>query len=88
MPVDRDLAYESLKWVDPKVYRIYCKLRYGGMAPREFNGDSESFRKLYLTEKLNDALDMLEAKGRIEVLNDYDNEQILFKKNRHGALDV
>jgi len=88
MPVDRDLVYESLKWTDPRVYRIYCKLRYGGMDPGRINGDSESFRKLYLTEKLNDALDMLEAKGCIGILNDYDNEQILFEKNRHGALDL
>jgi len=28
MPVDRELAYECLKWVDPKAYRAYLRLRY------------------------------------------------------------
>ena len=88
MPVDRDLAYESLKWVEPEVYRIYCKLRYVGMDPREINGYTESVRKFYLTEKLNDALDMLEAKGHITILNDYQNELILYTKNGENALDV
>lgn len=88
MPVDRDLAYESLKWVEPEVYRIYCKLRYIEVNPGEINGYTESLRKFYLTEKLNDALDMLEAKGHITILNDYQNEQILYTKNGENALDV
>ena len=88
MPVDRDLAYESLKWVEPEVYRIYCKLRYVGVAPNEIDGYAESLRKFYLTEKLNDALDLLEASGRITILNDYQNERILYTKRGENALDV
>lgn len=33
---------------------------------------------------LKDALDKLEERGFIEIINDYKNEQILVKKNRYN----
>jgi len=82
MPVDRELAYESLKWIDPKVYRMYLRLRYRGLTPTEIKQDLESFYKLKIVALLNEALDRLEARGLIEIINDYENEQILVKKNK------
>jgi len=82
MPVDRELAYESLKWIDPKVYRMYLRLRYRGLTPAEIKQDLESFYKLKIVALLNEALDRLEARGLIEIINDYENEQILVKKNK------
>jgi len=81
MPVDRELAYESLKWIDPKVYRMYLRLRYRGLT-EEIKQDLESFYKLKIVTLLNEALDRLEARGLIEIINDYENEQILVKKNK------
>ena len=34
---------------------------------------------------MNNALDELEAEGCIEILNDYENEEILVRKNRRTA---
>ena len=82
MPVDRELAYESLKWIDPKVYRMYLRLRYRGLTSEEIKQDLESFYKLKIVALLNEALDRLEARGLIEVINDYENEQILVRKNK------
>lgn len=79
MPVDRELAYESLKWVDPKVYRMYLRLKYRGMTPDQIKEDAESFYKLKAVAVLNDILDRLEEGGVIEIINDYENEQILVK---------
>jgi len=46
MPVDRELAYESLKWIDPTVYRAYLRLKYREITDEEFQRDSVSFYKL------------------------------------------
>jgi len=71
-----------LKWIDPKVYRMYLRLRYRGLTSEEIKQDLESFYKLKIVTLLNEALDRLEARGLIEIINDYENEQILVKKNK------
>lgn len=81
MPVDRELAYESLKWIDPKVYRLYLRLRYRGLTSGEIKQDLESFYKLKIVALLNEALDRLEARGLIKIINDYENERVLVRKN-------
>jgi len=84
MPVDRELAYECLKWIDPRVYRVYLRLRYKGMTPEQVKEDAESFYKLQIVALLNNELDKLEEKGMIEIINDYESEQILVKKNQYN----
>jgi len=84
MPVDRELVYESLKWIDPKVYRMYVRLRYRGMNPEQVEKDAESYYKLKMVILTNDALDKLEERGLVEIINDYENEQILVKKNQYN----
>jgi len=84
MPVDRELAYKSLKWIDPKVYQMYLRLRYTGMTPEQVKRDIESFYKLKMIVLMNDALDKLEERGLVEIINDYENEQILVKKNQYN----
>lgn len=83
MPVDRELAYESLKWTAPKVYRMCLRLRYRGMSREQIKQDAESLYKLRIFMLVNNALDRIEERGLIEILNDYDNEQILFRKNQY-----
>jgi len=85
MPVDRELAYECLKWVDPKVYRTYLRLKYRRMTPEQIEKDAESFYKLKVVTVLNDILDKLEERGFIEIINDYENEQILVKENQYNT---
>lgn len=84
MPIDRELAYESLKWIDPKVYRMYLRLRYREMTPEQVEKDAESLFKLKMIAITNDVLDRLEERGQIEIINDYENEQILVKKNQYN----
>lgn len=81
MPVDRELAYESLKWIDPKVYKMYLRLRYRGVTNEQIKNETESFYKLRIFMLINDALDRMEEQGLIDIINDYKNEQILFRKN-------
>jgi len=81
MPVDRELAYECLKWVDPKVYKMYLNLRYRGMSPEQVEKDPDLFYKLKMLVLLNDTLDELEERGVIEIVNDYENERIIVKDN-------
>ncbi len=83
MPIDRELAYESLKWLDPKVYRMYLRLRYKGMTATQIKEENDTFYKLRMFMLVNDALDKLEAEGYVEIFNDYENEQILLRKNQY-----
>lgn len=80
MPIDRELAYESLKWTHPKVYRMYLRLRYRGMTTEQIKNEVDSFYKLHIHELVNDALDRMEAQGLVQIMNDYKNEQILLRK--------
>ena len=80
MPVDRELAYESLKWIDPKVYKMYLRLRYRGVTNEQIKNETESFYKLRIFMLINDALDRMEEQGLIDIINDYKNEQIILRK--------
>ena len=42
-----------------------------------------SFCRLKMLSLLNDVLDELEEKGQIEIISDYENEQILVKGNQY-----
>jgi len=87
MPVDRELAYESLKWIDPTVYRAYLRLKYREITDEQFQKDRISFYKLRIIAQTFDVLDSLEQRGLIEVINDYENEQILVRKNQYNKRD-
>jgi len=82
MPVDRELAYECLKWVDPKVYRAYMRLKYRELTDEEFQKDSISYSKLRFIVQTLDVVDSLEQKGLLEIFNDYENERILVRFNQ------
>jgi len=84
MPVDRELAYECLKWVDPKAYRAYLRLRYREITDEEFQRDSISYYKLHFIAQTLDVVDSLEQRGVIEIFNDYDNERILVRVNQYS----
>lgn len=83
IPVDRELAYESLKWIDPKVYRAYLRLKYREITDEEFQKDRISFYKLRIIAQTLDVVDSLEQRGLVEIINDYENERILVRKNQH-----
>ena len=84
MPVDRDLAYESMKWIDPKVYRAYLRLKYREITDEEFQKDRISFYKLRIIAQTLDVVDSLEQRGLIEIINDYENERILVRRNQYN----
>jgi len=83
MPVDRELAYESLKKLDPKVYELYVKLKDGAITYEELkHTDAVSVYKLKLFVTVMDALDDLEQRGCITIFNDYKNRRVGFEKLR------
>ena len=84
MPVDRELAYECLKWVDPKTYRAYLRLRYREITDEEFQRDIISYYKLRFIAQTLDVVESLEQRGLLEIFNDYDNERILVRLNQHN----
>jgi hypothetical protein len=85
MPVDRELAYESLKWEDPQVYRAYLRIKYREITKEEFEKDRDTFYRVYLTEQLFDSLDSAEQTGMVEIYNDHKNERILVKVNHYNS---
>jgi hypothetical protein len=90
MPVDRQLAYECLKWIEPQVYRAYLRLRLREITDEEFERDKDSFYKVHLTERLLDFLDSAEQIGKLEIHNDYENERVFVSLNNQrnsGNLD-
>lgn len=54
------------------------------MTAEQIKKDGESFYKLKIFMLVNDALDRMEERGFIEILNDYENEQILVRKNQYN----
>lgn len=85
MPVDRVLAYECLKWIDPKVYKAYIKVRYNDITDEELERDLISYYKLCMITQTLDVVDSLEQKGLIEIFNDYDNERILLRMKKNNT---
>jgi hypothetical protein len=87
MPVDKELAYESLKWVDPKTYRAYLRIKYREISDEEFKRDITSFYKLWYVASTLEVVDSLEQRGFLEVFNDYENERVLVrvKQNQKGG---
>jgi hypothetical protein len=57
MPLDRELAYECLKWIDPKVYKMYLNLRYRGTTPEQVEKAPQSIYKLKMLTLLDDTLE-------------------------------
>jgi len=79
MPVDRELAIESLKRLDTKLYDMHRKLKE---VEDYVKNDIATFQKLRIYLLSLDALDNLEAAGLIQVINDYENKTILLKRNQ------
>jgi len=78
MPVDRDLAIESLKRVDVKLYNMYQRLKD---VEEYVKNDITTFQKLRIYLLSLDALDDLEKNGVVEIINDYKNKAVLLKRN-------
>jgi hypothetical protein len=78
VPVDRQLAIESLKRLDEGLYNIYRKVQDLEDYVRK---DPESFGKLQLYLLSLDVLDKMERRGIVEIINDYENNTIYVKRN-------
>jgi len=88
MPVDRELAYEGLKWVDPKVYRAYLRLRYREITDEEFQKDIEAINDLIHELNWRDGDIYVELINHSDGLNDF--YHWLYEKGyftHHCALD-
>lgn len=82
MPVDRELAYDSLKKIDPEVYKLYVRLRDGAVSYEELERHHDTAYKLKVFLTLLDVLDDLEQRGCVAILNDYKNRRVGFEKVR------
>jgi len=83
MPVDRELAVESLKRLDEKLYNMYQKLKD---AEEYVKNDVTSFQKLQIYLLSLDALDDLESLGIIGIINDYRNKAVFVRRNYQGKV--
>jgi len=78
MPVDRELAIQTLKRLDEKLYNMYQKLKD---VEDYVKNDVATFQKLRIYLLSLEALDDLEKAGAIEIINDYENKAVLLKRN-------
>ena len=87
VPVDIELMFEELKWIDPRVYRMFCRLKYRGMTGEQLRNEKETFSNVRYA--LNGAvyLNDLEASGHIDIYNDYENERVVVRRIREYEPD-
>jgi hypothetical protein len=78
MPVDRELAIESLKKVDENLYKMYRKLKD---VENYVKSDITTFQKLCIYLLSLDALNDLEKSGFVEIINDYEKKAVFLKRN-------
>ncbi len=76
LPVDIELMFEQLKWIDPKVYRMFCRLKYKGMSGDQLKNEGRTFSNLMQAINFAYQLDVLEHSGDVEIYNDYENERV------------
>ncbi len=67
VPVDIELMFESIKWIDPSVYRMFCS-------------EQETLSNLMYAMSSAYHFDKLESSGSIEIYNDYENEKIAIRR--------
>ena len=87
MPVDLELMFEQLKWIDPKLYRMFCRLKYRGMNGSQLESESETFSNLVYALNGAGHLNELESSGQIEIYNDYENEKVVVRRLERYDLD-
>ena len=87
MPVDIELMFEELKWIDPRVYRMFCRLKHRGMTDEQLRNEKETLSNVMYA--LNGAvyLNDLEASGRVDIYNDYENERVVVRRIREYEPD-
>ena len=90
VPVDIDLMFEQVKWIDPSVYRMHCRLRHGRITREQLKNEPDTFSNLIYALSAAYKLDNLESSGQIEIYNDYENEKISVRKltKYNGGVDV
>ena len=80
MPVDIELMFEQVKWIDPSVYRMFCRLKHRGMTGAQLRSEGETFSNLMYTLSSAYKLNDLESSGEIEIYNDYENEKVTVRR--------
>ena len=71
---------ESIKWIDPSVYRMFCRLKHRGMTGSQLRNEPETLSNLVYAMSSAYHLNELESSGRIEIYNDYENEKIAVRR--------
>ena len=59
--------FEQIKWIDPSVYRMFCRLKYRGMTESQLRREGETFSNLMYTLSSARRLDEQESCGEIEI---------------------
>ena len=88
VPVDIELMFESIKWIDPSVYRMFCRLKHRGMTGAQLKSEEETFSNLMYSVSSADHLNKLESSGSIEICNDYENETVAIRRLTKYDLEV
>jgi len=80
VPVDIELMFEQLKWIDPAVYRMFCRLKYRGMTGDQLKSEGKTFSHFMYALNYANQFNELEVSGEIEIYNDYENEKVAVRK--------
>ena len=91
VPVDIDLMFEQVKWFDPPVYRMHCRIRHREMNNEliaQLKSDGLTYSRFTHFLSLAYELDELEAAGKVEIYNDYENERVGVRKLMKYHSDV
>src|SRR2546422_10356869 len=78
VPVDIDLMFEQVKWFDPPVYRMHCRMRHREMDNEviaQLKSDGRNYSRFTHFLSLAYELDQLQAAGRVEIYTDYANDR-------------
>ena len=86
MPVDIELMFEQIKWIEPAVYRMHCRLKHQRITREQLESDGPTFSNLIYTLSAAHSLDQMEASGEIEIYNDYANEKVSVRRlTKYGS---
>ncbi len=77
MPVDLELAAESIRYKEPKLYKMFLKFINDGVTPEEIKDDSKTYTKLGIFLEAVRVLDGMEDMGVMSIYNDYKNKKVV-----------
>ncbi len=71
------MAAESIRYKEPKVYKMFLKLINDGLTPEEIKEDSKTYTNGGIFLETVRVLDGMENMGLMSIYNDYKNRKVV-----------